>query len=194
MTPRGEVDPTKTDAVDAVTLVWLDATVALVVCLRGKDVRVERLQSDVPAHRRATGHVRHDPSVRHGGGRSQSAGEPHRTEHLNRFIGEIAKRLATSDDVLILGPGTVHERLAGQLAKRDRRRRATPTITCVPSGPMTDRQLITRARRFAGAEPRRRTVGAYRWGESSGHAPSDRPRLPPCRVVGKRREDRAPAA
>jgi hypothetical protein len=168
------------------TLVWIDAREAVIIRLRSGGARIERVESEVPAHHRATGHVRHDPAVRHGGGGSpQSAGEPHRIEHLNRFVGDIANRLVTSDDLLILGPGTVHERLARQLSERDGLHGPIRDIASEASPPLTDRQLIARLRRFAGAEPRRHSVGAYRWSEPSGHRPSGQADLPPRRVVNK---------
>jgi hypothetical protein len=167
------------------TLVWIDAREAVIVRLLGDRARVERVESDVPAHHRATGHVRHDPAVRHGGGGPQSAGEPHRIEHLNRFVRDIANRLVAGDGLLILGPGTVRERLARQLSERDGLNGRIRDIACEASPPLTDRQLITRLRRFAGAEPRRRSVGAYRWSEPSGHRPSGKAHLPPRRVVNK---------
>ncbi|HSL76351.1 MAG TPA: hypothetical protein VK867_05360, partial [Candidatus Limnocylindrales bacterium] len=56
-------------------LVWIDAREATIVRVSGDGATVRRLESEVPAHHRSTGHVRHEPSVRHGGGRDQSAGE-----------------------------------------------------------------------------------------------------------------------
>jgi hypothetical protein len=169
----------------SITLVWIDAREAVIVRLHSDRAHVERVESDVPAHHRATGHVRHDPTVRHGGGGPQSAGEPHRIEHLNRFVRDIANRLVAGDGLLILGPGTVRERLARKLSERVGLNGRIRDIACEASPPLTDRQLITRLRRFAGAEPRRRSVGAYRWSEPSGHRPSGQAHLPPRRVVSK---------
>jgi hypothetical protein len=56
---------------------------------------------------------------------------------------------------------------------------------------MTDRQLVARLRRFAGVEPRRHTVGAYRWSEPLAHRPSGRTYLLPRRVADKPPRDRA---
>jgi hypothetical protein len=177
------------------TLVWIDAREAVIVRLHGDRLRLERIESEVPAHHRATGHVRHDPAVRRGGGGSpQSAGEPHRIEHLDRFVGDISSRLAASDNLLILGPGTVHERLGRHLSESDRRRGQSRDIACEASPPMTDRQLIARLRRFVGVEPRRRSVGAYRWGKLSRHRPSGQADLPPRRVVDKPPRDRGQEA
>lgn len=164
-------------------LVWIDSREAIIVRMQGDRARVERVESEVPAHRRATGHVRHDPAVRHGGGGSpQSAGEPHRIEHLTRFVEDIATRLAAGDSLLVLGPGTVHERLARHLSESDGHRGRHRVIHCEASPPLTDRQLVSRLRRFSGGEPRRRSVGAYRWSEPPGHRPSGHL---PRRVVDK---------
>lgn len=142
------------------TLIWIDAREAVIVRWSGETVVVERLLSDVPAHHRATGHVRYDPGVRHGGGRPQTGGEPHRLEHLRRFVELVADRTDTDDDLLVVGPGVVHERLARRVRDLDRSRSRTRIVSCRTTGPATDRQLIARLRLFAGAAPRRRAVGA----------------------------------
>ncbi len=162
------------------TLVWIDSREAVIVRIQNARARIERVESEVPAHHRSTGHVRHDPVVRHGGGGgggSQTAGEPHRIEHLNRFVGEIVDRLDTGDDLLILGGGPVHERLARQLSASDEHHGRHRHVATEASPPLTDRQLVTRARRFSGIEPRRHTVGAHRW---SGPSTDGLPRgIPP---------------
>jgi hypothetical protein len=191
----GTLMTTEADDHRASTLVWIDARGAVIVRMEGDRARIERVESEVPAHHRATGHVRHDPAVRHGGGGSpQSAGEPHRIEHLNRFVGDIANRLAAGDDLLILGPGTVHERLARQLSESDGHHGRHRDIACEASPPRTDRQLVARLRRFGGVEPRRHSVGAYRWSEPSGHRPSGQADLPPRRVVSKPPRERGQEA
>jgi len=168
------------------TLVWIDSREAIIVRWQNNTAEVERVESEVPAHRRATGHVRHDPAVRHGGGGSpQTAGEPHRLEHLKRFVELIANRLQPGDDLLILGHGTVYERLGRHLAHGDARHGRHRDIACEASPPLTDRQLIARLRAFAGAETRRRTVGAYRWTGLPACRPSGEAQPPPRRVVEK---------
>jgi hypothetical protein len=145
------------------TLVWIDAAEAVIVRLRGSEAAIERVESEVPAHHRATGHVRHDPSMRHGGGGGspQTADEPHRLEHLKRFVAEIEGRLAASEELLIIGPGTVHERLARRVMATDEHRGRDREVSCEVSPRLTDRQLVARLRRLAGAVPRRRKVGPY---------------------------------
>jgi hypothetical protein len=166
--------------------VWIDSREAIIVRWQNGSAEVGRVESEVPAHRRATGHVRHDPAFRHGGGGSpQAAGEPHRLEHLKRFVAQVANRLEPGDDLLILGPGTVHERLERHLAHSDAHHGRHRHIASEASPPLTDRQLIARLRAFAGAETRRRTVGAYRWAGLPAHRPSGEAQPPPRHVVDK---------
>ena len=154
-------------------LVWIDAREAVIVRIGEDGPRIERLRSDVPAHRRSTGHIRHDPSTRHGGGREATAGEPRRLAHLEAFCKRVAARIRPSEDVVVMGPGMVRhdleDRLREAAAPQAKRR-----IDRLPAGRMTDRQLIAWLRRYLEEEARRSTVGAYRWTgapklEASGH-------------------------
>ena len=188
----GTLMTTKANAHRASTLVWIDAREAVIIRMQGDRARIERVESEVPPHHQATGHVRHDPAIRHGGG-AQSAGEPHRIEHLNVFVGDIANRLAAGDDLLVLGAGTVHERLTRHLSESDGHHGRHREIACEASLRLTDRQLIARLRRFSGSEPRMRSVGAYRWSEAPVHRPSGQAHLP-RRVVDKPPPERRQAA
>ena len=145
------------------TLVWIDAREAVIVRWQDDEAQVERLGSDVPAHHRSTGHVRHDPAVRHGGGGpSQAADEPHRLEHLARFVDHVASLLPPDDDLLILGPGTVREHLERHVRVADDRRGGGRRISDEPSAHRTHRQLVAQLRHVLDADPRRRTVGGHR--------------------------------
>ncbi len=179
MTTLPAMDRTDIHEPRPTTLVWIDSRDAVIVRLRDGRTRLEHVESEVPAHHRATGHVRHEPAIRHGGGGSpQTAGEPHRLEHLKQFVTEVAGRLAPDDELLVIGPGTVHERLARHVAESDEHRGHARAIACEASPPLSDRQFIARFRRFTGVEPRRRTVGAYRWTVPPEHLPSGRARVP----------------
>lgn len=169
------------------TLVWIDAREAMIVRRRDGEIVIERIGSDVPAHRRSTGHVRHDPGIRHGGGGGspQSAGEPQRQAHLARFLRIVADRLPIADDITILGPGTVAEHLERGLQAEDRHLLRRRTVRSEPSGRLTDRQLAARLDREAGIERRRRTVGAYRWSGRPTTARSGRRDASPTRVTEK---------
>ena len=176
------------------TIVWIDAREAVIVRWRDAEAHLERISSDVPAHHRATGHVRHDPAIRQGGGGGapQTAGEPHRLEHLGQFVDDVADRLPDDDDLLILGPGTVHERLGREVGERDRRHGHHRLVTCEATPPVTDRQLIARLRHLSGSDAPRRTLGAYRWSEPPPRRHSGQLLVEPRRVVEKppRRSDR----
>jgi hypothetical protein len=158
------------------TLVWIDAREAVIVRSADGEITVEHIGSDVPAHVRSTGHVRHDPSIRHGGGRTQTALDAHRVEHLERFTASVAGALPTADDLTILGSGPVHEQLARLVRASDRRHHRVRDVECAAAPRRTDRQLAARLQRSMGHEPRRRSVGAYRWGRAEGDTSSRWPR------------------
>jgi len=168
------------------TLVWIDAREAVVATWHLGEVHLERHRSDVPAHHKATGHVRYDPTVRHGGGAPKDTGEANRLEHLARFVDLVATRIPQDDPVLILGPGTVRDRLEHRVGEADRHASRTRPVTCKAAPRLTDRQLVARLRHLAG-EQRRRTVGAYRWTETPSRRPSGSERPTPRRVSPKPR-------
>lgn len=145
------------------TLVWIDGREAILVRANGDEVRLERMTSDVPAHHRSTGHVRFQPTVRHGGGgRPQTAGEPHRLEHLKRFVERVALHVNPNDDLLLLGSGTVREHLARSIRAMDARHDGERSVTCEAAPPLTEGQLEARLRHFVGKDAVRRTAGPYR--------------------------------
>jgi hypothetical protein len=177
--PAAEVD-------GSCTLVWIDSRKAEIVRWHDDEVVLERIHSDVPAHRKATGHVRHDPAFHAGLGTAPvSSGEPKRLEHLARFVERVAARLDPGDDLVILGPGTVRERLEHRVLESDRHASRSRHVSCEPSGRLTDRQLVTRVRHEVGADPARRTTGPYRWTGEPELQASGKPRPMPRRVVPK---------
>jgi hypothetical protein len=144
-----------------VTLVWIDAREARIVRWIDDAAQVEHLVSDVPSHRQSSGHVRHAPSIRPGGGGGTPAtsGEPRRLEHLARFLEAVAARLPDGDLELI-GPGTTHEHLAQVIRAADPR--GTRRIVTAASDQRTERQLVAHARHLAGHDPKRRAVDQTR--------------------------------
>lgn len=177
------------------TIVWIDARQAVIVRWQDAEARLVRIDSDVPAHHRAMGHVRHDAAIRPGGGVPKAAGEPHRLEHLTQFLDEVAARLPDDDDLLILGPGTVHDRLHRDVTERDRRHGLDRLVTSEASPRLSDRQLVARLRHLTGMDAPRQTVGAYRWTEATSHRAGGGTVLEPRRVVAKpvhRREGGTP--
>ncbi len=144
-------------------LVWIDAREARVITWVDDAAHVEHLVSDVPAHRSSTGHVRHDPSIRHGGGgSSQTAGDPRRLEFLGRFVDEVAAHIQQSHDVKVLGPGETRERLADVLRTNDRHHNVRREVVDEASDRPTQPQLIAQLRELVGAAPRRRRAGGRR--------------------------------
>jgi hypothetical protein len=136
---------------DPRTLVWIDAERALIVRWNGS-ATLTRIESEVPAHRRLGGHVAHDPSLR-------AMGSPppdrHRLEHLRHHLRMVADRLEVTDDVEVIGPGTVHEHLAALLRDEDRTHGRRREVLTSAAGPLSDAQLVARVRTAAGDPPRR---------------------------------------
>lgn len=150
------------------TLVWIDAREARIVRWQDGAAHLERVESDVPAHRRATGHIRHQGAGGHAsGGESQTAAESRRLEHLNQFVAGIAERIPLHEDVIILGPGSVPERLERHVRESDEHHRRARGITCEPADRLTDRQLIARLRHAMGIDPVRRAAGDRTRGSSA---------------------------
>jgi hypothetical protein len=173
------------------TLVWIDAREATIVRWLDGETTVERLESEVPAHRKSTGHVGHEPSVRHGGGGSpQTAGETHRLEHLARFVDEVAGKLAPADGLTIIGPGTVRDHLERVVRDADEHHHRVRFLASEASPRLTERQLVARVKAIAGDVPRRRTVGAYRWTGEPAERSSGARVTAPGRVVRKPPQDR----
>jgi hypothetical protein len=160
MTAATEDRPGATvDAGPRAALVWIDAREAVVVRWTGEAAAIERLASDVPAHGRASRHVRYDPLTRHGGPDRQSAGERRRIEHLDRFVDAVAGRLTEDEYVVIVGHGTVHERLEIRLRELDAQAHRSRTINVRRADRPTERQLVAELREHIGAAPRRQRVG-----------------------------------
>ena len=155
------------------TLVWIDAREAIVSRWHAGEIFLAKVRYDVPPHHRATGHVRHDPTVRHGGVAPHDTGEANRLEHLARFVENVASRIDPDDALVIVGPGTVRDRLERRVREGDRQASRTRPITCQAAARMTDRQLIARLREAAGADGRKPTVGDYEWVGSRSRHPAE---------------------
>jgi hypothetical protein len=136
------------------SLIWIDADETIIVGWQAGGPRLDRIVSSVPAHRRSTGHIRFDPRVRHGGGAGQAKIEAHRREHLRRYLRDVAARLPIHD-LEIIGPGTVREHLASLLRRQDRRAGRHRQVTCRPSMPLSEPQLVARLRELLELQPRR---------------------------------------
>lgn len=133
------------------TLVWIDAERATIVRWDGAP-RLTRIESEVPTHRRLGGHVGRDPLLR-------AMGSPppdrHREEHMRHHLRTVADVLVGTDDVEVIGPGTVHEHLATLLRAEDRIHGRTRAVTATPAGLLSEAQLVARVRTAAGDPPKR---------------------------------------
>ena len=182
---REEVLPAGNDAIRDCTLVWIDAREAVIARWHSGEVQLERLHSDVPSHHKATGHVRYDPAVGHGGVAPKDAGEQRRLEHLSRFVDTVATLVPPDDELVILGPGTVRDRLEDRIRETDRHASRTRGVTCQAAPRLTDRQLVVRLRHAAGVDERRRTSGAHGRPQTPARRPSGSVRPTPRRVGPK---------
>lgn len=155
------------------SVVWIDANEALIVEWKGGTAEIRRLTSDVPAHHRATGQVRHPGGCRPGGGPPGSAGEDRRQEHIRRFIDEVQRATSTANDLAVRGPGTMAQHLATAIRTADLHAGRTRQVVLSRSGPRTTRQLLAEVRTLDGDPPHRRTVGSRR-------PPAAKPKIAPA--------------
>ena len=140
---------------DPWAVVWIDARSATIVRW-DEGPALEQLDSDVPGHRRSTGHVRHDEGIRHGGGGApQSAGEPRRLEHVRQYVERVGARIPQDANVDIVGSGTMRYRLAVTLRRDDEHHARLRAIQTSAAPRLTAGQLTARARELNGAAPRR---------------------------------------
>lgn len=129
-----------------VTLVWIDARSAIVATWEHGEAHTERVSGDVPPHERSVGHVRIDPTVRHGGGQRQDKLDHRRNDHERAYLDDVAGHLPTSGPIEIIGPGPLRLRLVHRLQSPSD---GSP-LTTAPSGPLTEAQLLARLRELAG--------------------------------------------
>jgi hypothetical protein len=160
MTGRAAAVPGTGQALVPATVVWIDSREALILRWNDGAASIERIESEVPAHRKSTGHVAHSPSIRHGGGgSSQTADEPHRHEHMTRFIQAVGGHLPADERLVILGPGTVRDALERSLRVDDARHHRARSVSAEPAPRLTPRRLVERLRDENGAPAGRTPVG-----------------------------------
>jgi hypothetical protein len=139
----------------ATTLVWIDSEEAIIVRWADR-ATVERIRSDVPGRHRSTGHLRIDPRVRHGGGGAAAdAAERARRDHLRAFLDNVAGHVPEADDVAVVGPGLVRERLERNLRAQDRRHGRARHVRSAAAERLTEQELVARVRSLAGDAPQR---------------------------------------
>jgi hypothetical protein len=141
------------------TIVWLDARGARIASWTAGP-QIERVGARIPVHHRSTGHVRYDPSDRHGGSGPRSAQDGRRQEHLRAYLGDLLERLQDAEAIELIGPGQLHARLATLVRERDRRRGIDRPVASMSAGPITDAQLLERLRLRLDLAAPRRVVGS----------------------------------
>jgi len=144
----------------ATTLVWIDSEEAIIVRWADR-ATIERVRSGVEGRHRSTGHVRVEPTVRHGGGGPSAAAlERARREHLRAFVDEVIAHVPDQDDVTVVGPGVVRQCLERGLRADDRRHSRHRLVHSATSDRLTEQALVAHVRELAGDAPRRRCVPA----------------------------------
>ncbi len=158
---RSSVDPSIPP--EEVGLVWIDARHAAIVRWDGGPV-IEWIESDVPPRRRAVGSVRRGPARPSGGGRVGGHGTAgqHR-DAMNRYLSDVADRLADLAHVEVIGRGEPHEQFATLLRRLTAKTPDPLTVTTqsLDRRP-SERQLAARLRRLTGTQLPRRSAGPYR--------------------------------
>jgi len=105
------------------TLVWIDAREAIVVSWLEDRAQVERLAAS--------------PS---------DSGEATCPDDPTRFVDEVAEHLPLDDDLLILGPSPIRDRLELRVHELDKHRRHRRAIAASSSAPQAQRQLLAQLR------------------------------------------------
>jgi hypothetical protein len=140
-------------------LVWIDSQEAIVVRWEDDQARIDRVTCRLPDHHESAGHLRHDPAIRHGGGRSQDTVESRRHEYLSRFVKDVTHRLPHDADLTVLGPGTTRDHLVRAIRTSDAEHHHARQVVARRSSRKTDRQLVALLRELGGEAAPRRTAG-----------------------------------
>ncbi len=141
------------------TVVWIDARRATLLPWPPSTRATLRFESTVPPHHRSSGRLDEKGAGRHGGGGSKAVRERHRLEHLRAFLEQVHASLPPGD-LLLVGDGTVVDRLAALVHAEDARLFRSRRVGMERADRPTDAQLVERLRDFAGTPPRRRRPGA----------------------------------
>lgn len=118
------------DARGTTTLVWIDVEEAIIV--RWEDrAEVERVRSGLAAHPPPAVPERADP-------------------HLRAFLADVAARVPETDDVRVVGPGAVRERLERTLRQDDRAHGRGRRVRSAASERVSERELVAHVRELVG--------------------------------------------
>lgn len=178
-TPEGGGQASDDQARDDVAVVWVDERRAVVVRWDEEPV-VEHIESGVPQRHRQAGSQRRGPARPQGGGKVHGSGTEREHEvDVRRYLVELASPLTSFSEIQVLGRGGLHQRLAELLLRLGEREHQPVAVTTVPlSRRPSDRQLVARLRRLAGAELPRTRVGRYRLPTRGPTTPTGRPLSP----------------
>jgi hypothetical protein len=77
---------------------------------------------------------------------------------MARFVAKVAAQLPASDDLLLIGPGTVREHLANEVGQQDAKHHNQRRVACRAAGPLTVPQLVATLRHEIGDEPPRKLI------------------------------------
>jgi hypothetical protein len=137
----------------ATTLVWIDSEEAIIVRWADR-ATVERIRPDVEGRRRSREAERVDPTEGHGSGGSEAdVAERAGREPLRAFLEEVAAHVPENDDVTVVGPGPVRERLERSLRTDDRRHDRRRQVRSASAERLTERELVAHVRALAGDDP-----------------------------------------
>jgi hypothetical protein len=143
----------------ATTLVWIDSEEAIIVRWADR-ATVERVRSDVPGRGRGAGHAQADPAERYEYGGGADGMERARREQLRRFMEGVAAHVPDADDVTVVGPGLLRERLERWLRSEDRHHGRHRHVHSAPAERLTEQELVARVRALAGDTPPRMAAGS----------------------------------
>lgn len=115
---------TTSAALATVTLVWIDTDEAFIV--RWED---RALIEQVPCPARS---------------------DRDRRACMRAFLDAVIRRVPGDDDVMVVGPGTVRERLERTIRRDDRERHRTRRVRSAPSERLSQQELVEHVRRLAG--------------------------------------------
>lgn len=140
---------------DPVVGVHIDSKGATIAHWRQGEVRIEQLESDIPAHHRSVGHV-HEGRGQHGGTGDHSAGEGPRLEARRAFLHRVVAALP-EHDLLILGDSQMPGALATAVREADQHaiREGDRRIEVRTIDKLSQNQLVAAVAQFAGSPARR---------------------------------------
>jgi hypothetical protein len=137
----------------ATTLVWIDGEEAIIVRWADR-ATVARVRSDIPGRHRS-GEGGADPQERYEYGGGRDVLDRVRREALRRFAERVAAQVPEADDVTVVGPGLLRERLERTLRADDRQHGRQRHVYSAAAERLTEEELVAHVRALAGDVPAR---------------------------------------